>query len=200
MTLPKLTSHRGASPFREPEPELAPEGGTPLTWTKHLKPNAYFRRIKDQACSTIETLHHDSQKTDAILKVDKDEEEFLSPVAAGIRSLITKMPKPIDKISDLDKAALYALCRDDFHAYFLDKKPTKGTCRWVHKQPKFQAWKSKTSKKPNLSLQGPPASGKSFLANHIISQFPLDEVIHCFLNATDPDRSDLDALLKATLQ
>ncbi|KAK3990806.1 hypothetical protein QBC44DRAFT_238553, partial [Cladorrhinum sp. PSN332] len=136
----------------------------------------------------------------SLCRFGQDEEEFFFPVAAGIRSLITKMPKPIDRIGDVDKVALYSLCRDDFHSYFLDKKPTRGTCRWIAQRPEVRAWKNKTSEKPNLWLRGPPGSGKSFLASHIISQFPQDEVVHCFLNATAPDRSDLDALLKATLQ
>ncbi|KAK4199524.1 hypothetical protein QBC40DRAFT_153488, partial [Triangularia verruculosa] len=138
----------------------------------------------------------------SLCKFGREELDYFYPVAAGIESLLKKVTEPIglDKIKDRSKSALYSLGRDDYHSYFLDKKPTKGTCRWITTRPEVRAWKNRTSEKPNLWIRGPSGSGKSFLARQMINQFSQNDVVHCFLSAAARDRSDLEALLRSTLQ
>jgi len=82
------------------------------------------------------------------------------------------------------------------------KEATEGTCNWIEKRQKFQDWLDDDNDTQMLWIRGPPASGKSYLAKHIINEIAPkanQEVAHCFLSDSVPGRGNIEALLRATL-
>lgn len=82
------------------------------------------------------------------------------------------------------------------------KEPTKGTCEWIKERQEFQEWLDDEEDKEMLWIRGPPGSGKSYLAKHIIADLvpaANKQVAHCFLSDSVPGRGDIEALLRATL-
>ncbi|KAK0702413.1 hypothetical protein B0H67DRAFT_595627 [Lasiosphaeris hirsuta] len=123
-------------------------------------------------------------------------------VSKNMQFLISQSPKAIDQMDKDARRALHSLCPTGFHGYFMAKERTEGTCEWISGRPEFQDWLSDENDKQMLWIQGPPASGKSYLAKHIITELAPaanKEVSHCFLSDSVPGRGDLSALLRATL-
>ncbi|KAK4222936.1 hypothetical protein QBC38DRAFT_518079 [Podospora fimiseda] len=117
-------------------------------------------------------------------------------------------------IGDEAKEALESLCPLGFHGYFMSKRATVGTGDWIADRPQFQEWiqnskqadenkKADNKQSRLLWIQGPQASGKSYLARHIITdlipQSTTQKVAHCFLDDSVPGRGRQEHLLRATL-
>ncbi|KAK4161627.1 hypothetical protein QBC43DRAFT_357505 [Cladorrhinum sp. PSN259] len=111
--------------------------------------------------------------------------------------------KALEHIGDEAKEALESLCPTGFHGYFMAKQATVGTCRWIAEKKAFRNWAGSDKESRMLWIQGPPASGKSFLTRHIISDLippsTTQKVAHCFLDDSVPGRRRLEHLLRATL-
>ncbi|KAK0665944.1 hypothetical protein QBC41DRAFT_399337, partial [Cercophora samala] len=111
--------------------------------------------------------------------------------------------KALEHIGDEAKAALESLCPTGFHGYFMAKQATRGTCQWIAERKEFRDWAGKEKESRMLWIQGPPASGKSFLTRHIITDLippsTSQKVAHCFLDESMPGRRTLVDLLRATL-
>ncbi|KAK3689561.1 hypothetical protein B0T22DRAFT_461780 [Podospora appendiculata] len=131
------------------------------------------------------------------------EKDAFLPVSEGIKWLLEGTPKAIDRIPFEAKRALYSLSRDEFHSWFLDRKPTEGTCGWITDKLEFRDWFANKPGKQWLWISGPPACGKSYLARHIVVDIGWLEsqgaLIHCFLSSALPGRGNVLALLRATL-
>ncbi|KAK4450533.1 hypothetical protein QBC34DRAFT_461102, partial [Podospora aff. communis PSN243] len=110
--------------------------------------------------------------------------------------------KALEHISTAATTTLASLCPKGFHGYFFSKQATFGTCTRIAQRPQFQSWLGDSSESHMLWIQGPPASGKSFLARHIITDLippSTQKVAHCFLDDGVPGRESLQGLLRATL-
>ncbi|KAK3988899.1 hypothetical protein QBC44DRAFT_397126 [Cladorrhinum sp. PSN332] len=111
--------------------------------------------------------------------------------------------KALENIGDTAKEALESLCPTGFHGYFMAKQATVGTCGWIGHRKPFQDWVGNKSESRMLWIQGPPASGKSYLTRHIIADLippsTTQKVAHCFLDDSVPGRRRLEHLLRATL-
>ncbi|KAL8387012.1 hypothetical protein RB595_010224 [Gaeumannomyces hyphopodioides] len=136
-------------------------------------------------------------------KEEGDEAPFAT-VSEYIEWLIGQTPKEIDTLTHQERRALFSLCAEEFHLYFLDREPTPETCAWIVDTVEFKNWlHDKASKEHKLWIKGPPGCGKSYLARHIIVNTVIDreshEVIHCFLSSSVPGHGTLEALLRSTL-
>ncbi|KAK4461466.1 hypothetical protein QBC42DRAFT_203502, partial [Cladorrhinum samala] len=111
--------------------------------------------------------------------------------------------KALEHIGDEAKAALESLCPTGFHGYFMAKQATVGTCGWIAQRKAFRDWAGNDKESRMLWIQGPPASGKSYLSRHIITSLippsTTQKVAHCFLDDSVPGRRRLEHLLRATL-
>ncbi|CAP65885.1 uncharacterized protein PODANS_5_10920, partial [Podospora anserina S mat+] len=111
--------------------------------------------------------------------------------------------KALEHIGDDARRALESLCPTGFHGYFMAKQATTGTCGWISERKEFQDWVEDDKESRMLWIQGPPASGKSFLARHIITDLipssTTQKVAHCFLDESVAGRRTLVDLLRATL-
>ncbi|KAK3317794.1 hypothetical protein B0T19DRAFT_435586 [Cercophora scortea] len=138
-----------------------------------------------------------------ICKFTRGDRDAFPLVGEGIKWLLEGTPKPIDLIPFEAKRALYSLSRDEFHCWFLDRKPTEGTCTWITEKLEFNEWFANKPGKQLLWICGPAACGKSYLARHIIVNIKWHEsqggLIHCFLSSALPGRNNVLALLRATL-
>ncbi|KAK0703666.1 hypothetical protein B0T26DRAFT_807175 [Lasiosphaeria miniovina] len=151
------------------------------------------------------TEYHSTLSGDhlSICQFAKSQEGAFKPVASQMEFLLGRKPKVLDRAGYEAKRALYSLCPNAFHCYFLDRQPTKGTCGWIAERQEFQGWLANKPGSERLWISGQPGCGKSFLAKHIITELipsPYQEdVIHCFLSDTLPSRGNIQALLRATL-
>ncbi|KAL8354940.1 hypothetical protein RB601_000635 [Gaeumannomyces tritici] len=141
----------------------------------------------------------------ALCKFAKEEGEEASfgIVSEYIEWLLAQTPKEIDTLKHSERRALFSLCAEEFHLFFLDREATPNTCAWIVDTTEFKDWLHDTSsKKHKLWINGPPGCGKSYLARHIIVNKVIDreshEVIHCFLGRSAPGHSTLGALLRST--
>ncbi|KAK0716518.1 hypothetical protein B0T21DRAFT_454314 [Apiosordaria backusii] len=111
--------------------------------------------------------------------------------------------KALEHIGDKASAAIESLCPTGFHGYFMAKQATVGTCGWIAEKKAFRDWVGNDKESRMLWIQGPPASGKSFLTRHIITDLippsTTQKVAHCFLDDSVPGRRRLEHLLRATL-
>ncbi|RYP18167.1 hypothetical protein DL765_004093 [Monosporascus sp. GIB2] len=133
---------------------------------------------------------------------DASDKSAFKLVCDGMNYLIRQAPKALDKLELEAKRALYSLCPRGFHGYFMAREPTEGTCDWISERQDFQDWLGEGRDNQMLWIQGPPASGKSYLARHIITDLipsAGQEVAHCFLTDSLPGRGNIEALLRATL-
>lgn len=104
------------------------------------------------------------------------------------------------KITARQTAILESLCADNFHQYSADKHPTKGTGRWVENRNQFRSWRR--GEKTKLWVYGNAATGKSYLAKHIINMLSAEEnleVVECFLDGRLKERNNLEAILRSTM-
>ncbi|KAK3365364.1 hypothetical protein B0T24DRAFT_724217 [Lasiosphaeria ovina] len=151
------------------------------------------------------TEYHSTLSGDhlSVCQFAKSQEGAFKPVASQMEFLLGRKPKVLDGAGYEAKRALYSLCPNAFHCYFLDRQPTKGTCGWIAERQEFQDWLANKPGSERLWISGQPGCGKSFLAKHIITELipsPYQEdVIHCFLSDTLPSRGNIQALLRATL-
>ncbi|KAK5658173.1 hypothetical protein OQA88_2146 [Cercophora sp. LCS_1] len=122
-------------------------------------------------------------------------------VIAHLKDLVGAS-KALEHIGEQAAAALASLCPKGFHGYFMAKQATMGTCGWIEEREAFQKWIGDDKENQMLWIQGPPASGKSFLARHILTDLippSTQKIAHCFLDDSVPGRSSLEDLLRATL-
>lgn len=131
---------------------------------------------------------------------EPDQERF-EIIIAHLERLIGEA-KALEHIGDEAAKALESLCPLGFHGYFMAKRATMGTCEWIAKRKEFQDWIGDDKDTQMLWIQGPPASGKSYLARHIVTSLippSMQKVAHCFLDDSVPGRGSLEDLLRATL-
>ncbi|KAK0706164.1 hypothetical protein B0T26DRAFT_788792 [Lasiosphaeria miniovina] len=136
-----------------------------------------------------------------LCKFGHNEGDRFRPVWSGVEWLISQMPKPIDRLSLQERKALYSLCPEEFHRYFLNRESTEGTCTWIAQRPEFRDWLDGIPGRHKLCVSSQPGGGKSFLAKHIIAAMSSTphEAIYCFMSNSTPGRGNLQALMRATL-
>ncbi|KAK0647015.1 hypothetical protein B0T16DRAFT_171827 [Cercophora newfieldiana] len=220
----------------EPEKDTMPTGGMLATIEANIEPLSdisedFESRLDDfkfvtfietdpvpkMNCVFVDKIHgrvrtkteeHSYMQGDhrSICQFGPDDESLFFAVAQGIKSLIEAKPKQIDLLDREEKKAYCSIASDETHSFFLGRKSTPGTCSWTDKQPRIQDFLDGDQGNHDLWICGPPASGKTFLAKHLIQQLnPLDgrrrnppTVVHYFVSGSLPGRGHLQGLLRAT--
>ncbi|RYP74370.1 hypothetical protein DL771_003037 [Monosporascus sp. 5C6A] len=166
--------------------------------------------LKDVMVSQAHGLIHDAYSERhhfmsgdhlGLCRFEKDQKEQFRVVPNDIEWLIDQKPKPIDSLGPQERRALYSLCQESFHRFFIDRLATDETCDWIMEKPVFKDF-GNTTGKHKLWIYGGEGCGKSFLARHIIdSILPSrgQEPVYCFVSDSVPGRGNLEALLRATL-